>query len=249
MKIVILGAGNVGTNLQHAFALQKINVELVPSRPITVGTSSVSLPGADVYIYAVADNALEDVIAHVDAPKALHLHTSGSAPITVFGDDKPHAGVLYFFQSFSKNHLIDDWSSIPVFIEGKNIDDIAAIYSLALTLTSRIYEANQHDRERLHIAGVFTNNFSNLMFRMAADILKDTQIPFQALLPLIEQTAEKVHSLSPSQAQTGPAQRGDTTIINHQLEVLQNTKTISFTSQEKQQVYELLTSIIGNHKE
>ena len=124
MKIVILGAGNVGTNLQHAFALQKINVELVPSRPITAGTSSVSLPGADVYIYAVADNALEDVIAHVDAPKALHLHTSGSAPITVFGDDKPHAGVLYFFQSFSKNHLIDDWSSIPVFIEGKNIDDV-----------------------------------------------------------------------------------------------------------------------------
>ena len=225
MKIAIIGAGSVGTNLYHAFELKGLKTELVHARPLTNGqiVNDQILNGLDVYIYAVADNALAEVIAKVNAPKALHLHTSGSMPIEVFGADKPHAGVLYFFQSFNRVVLIDDWSTIPCFIEGRNIDDIAAIYSLAQTLTSRIYEANQHDRERLHIAGIFANNYTNLMYRIAAEVLKDTQIPFQALLPLIDQTAAKVHSMSPKDAQTGPAQRGDENVMKHHMEILAAT--------------------------
>lgn len=228
MKIAIIGAGSVGTNLHHAFELKGIRTELVHARPLTAISNQQSpitnhLPLADVYIYTVADQALKEVVALVDAPKALHLHTSGSMPIEVFGEDKPHSGVLYFFQSFSREVLIDDWSTIPCFIEGRNIDDIAAIYSLAQCLTSRIYEANRHDRERLHIAGIFANNYTNLMYRIAAEVLKDTQIPFEALLPLIDRTAAKVHTLKPADAQTGPAQRGDEEVIKHHLEILSAT--------------------------
>ena len=250
MKIVILGRGNVGTNLHHAFEQKGINAELRSARDVVAarkvsGLEVRGLEGADVIIYAIADNALRDVVAAVNAPKALHLHTSGSMPIDVFGSDKPHAGVLYFFQSFSKARLIDDWSGIPVFIEGRNIDDVAAIYTLAQTLSSRIYECTQRDRERLHVAGVFANNFSNLMFRMAADILRDTQIPFAALLPLIDQTAEKIHTMTPKDAQTGPAQRGDENVMNHHLEVLnQAVCGAGFTAQEKSEVYKLLSKLI-----
>ena len=253
MKIVIIGAGSVGTNLYHAFELKGVRTELVHGRPLTAKSptgEAVRLPEADVYIYAIADHALRDVIARVHAPKALHLHTSGTMPKEVFGDDKPHAGVLYFFQSFSREVLIDDWSGIPCFIEGKNIDDVAAIYSLAQTLTSRIYEAPQHDRERLHIAGVFANNYSNLMYRMAEEILKDTQIPFEALLPLIDQTAAKVHSISPRDAQTGPAKRGDKAVIAHQIEVLKKLKVESlkfkgeFSGEELSEVYQALAGLI-----
>ncbi|MBQ7632058.1 MAG: DUF2520 domain-containing protein [Paludibacteraceae bacterium] len=221
MKIAIIGAGSVGTNLHHAFELKGVHTELVHARPLTADPSNVrSIPEAEVYIYAIADHALAEVVSLVRAPKALHLHTSGSMPIEVFGADKPHAGVLYFFQSFSRELLIDDWSGIPCFIEGRNIDDIAAIYSLAQTLTSRIYEANQHDRERLHIAGIFANNYSNMMFRIAEEVLKDTQIPFEALLPLIDQTAAKVHTMRPADAQTGPAKRGDHAVIQKHLDIL-----------------------------
>ena len=201
----------MGTNLHHAFSLKGIKTELIHARPLTAPRppKGGDVPLADVYIYAIADQALREVVSKIHAPKALHLHTSGTMPIEVFGEDKPHSGILYFFQSFSREVLIDEWSGIPCFISGRNIDDIAAIYSLAQTLTSRIYEANQHDRERLHIAGVFANNYTNLMYRIAADILKDTQIPFEALLPLIDNTAAKVHKMAPKDAQTGPAQRGD----------------------------------------
>ena len=244
MRIAIIGAGSVGTNLHHGFALKGIKTELVHGRPLTDEKTSreaiEQLPQADVYIYAIADHALKAVVETVHAPKAIHLHTSGTMPIEVFGPDKPHSGILYFFQSFSRDVLIDEWSGIPCFISGHNIDDIAAIYSLAQTLTSRIYEVNQHDRERLHVAGVFANNFTNLMYRMAQEILGDTQIPFAALLPLIDQTAAKVHTLSPRDAQTGPAKRHDEEVMAHHLEVLQRP--------EQKEVYSLLSKLISNNQ-
>ena len=231
MNIVIIGQGNVATNLDYAFRKKGIACQMVSSRE-----GLDQLPQANVYIYAVRDEALPSVVKQVvGVGKSLHLHTSGTMPITVFGDDKPHAGIFYPFQTFSKACLIEDFSTVPVFFEARGIDDISAVYSLALTITSHVYEATQHDRERLHVAGVFTNNFTNLMYTMAAELLQNTHIPFKALLPLIDETAAKVHTLSPRDAQTGPARRGDENVMNHHLELLND---------EQRQVYQLLSAAI-----
>lgn len=248
MKIAIIGAGSVGTNLHHGLALKGIKAELVHARPLTSAqTPKPDLPQADVYIYTVVDHVLKEVVDAVYAPKALHLHTSGSMPMDVFGEDKPHAGVLYFFQSFSREVLIDDWSTIPCFIEGRNIDDVAAIYSLAQMLTGHIYETTQKDRERLHIAGIFANNYTNLMYRIAADVLNGTQIPFEALLPLIDQTAAKVHSMTPKEAQTGPAKRADEAVMAHHQQVLADfrSQNSDFSGEELSELYRALATLIG----
>ena len=231
MNIVIIGQGNVATNLDYAFRKKGIACQMVSSRE-----GLDQLPQANVYIYAVKDEALASVVAQVQGrERSLHLHTSGTMPITVFGDDKPHAGIFYPFQTFSKARLIEDFSTVPVFFEARGIDDISAVYSLALTITSHVYEATQHDRERLHVAGVFTNNFTNLMYTMAAELLQNTHIPFRALLPLIDETAKKIHTLSPRDAQTGPARRGDENVMNHHLSLL---------NEEQRQVYQLLSDAI-----
>lgn len=231
MNIVIIGKGNVATNLEYAFRKKGIACQMVSSRE-----GLDQLPQANVYIYAVRDEALPSVVKQVvGVGKSLHLHTSGTMPITVFGDDKPHAGIFYPFQTFSKARVIEDFSTVPVFFEARGIDDISAVYSLALTITSHVYEATQHDRERLHVAGVFTNNFTNLMYTMAAELLQNTHIPFKALLPLIDETAAKVHTLSPRDAQTGPARRGDENVMNHHLSLLND---------EQRQVYQLLSNAI-----
>ena len=236
MNIVIVGKGNVATNLDYAFRKKGIACQMVSSRE-----GLDHLPAANVYIYAVRDEALPSVVAQVvGVGKSLHLHTSGTMPITVFGDDKPHAGVFYPFQTFSKARVIEDFSTVPVFFEARGIDDISAVYSLALTITSRVYEASQHDRERLHVAGVFTNNFTNLMYTMAAELLKNTHIPFSALLPLIDETAAKIHTLSPHDAQTGPARRGDENVMNHHLSLL---------TEEQQAIYRLLSDAIQKRNE
>ena len=165
----------------------------------------------------------------------MHLHTSGTMPISVFGDDKPHAGIFYPLQTFSKARVIEDFSTVPVFFEARGIDDISAVYSLALTITSHVYETTQHDRERLHVAGVYACNFANLMYTMAAELLQNTHIPFSALLPLIDETAAKIHTLLPQEAQTGPARRGDENVMAHHLALL---------DEEKRQLYRLLSDAI-----
>ena len=231
MNIVIIGQGNVATNLDYAFRKKGIVCEMVSSRE-----GLDELPLANVYIYAVKDVALAEVVAQVKGKeRAMHLHTSGSMPISVFGDDKPHAGIFYPFQTFSKARLIEDFSTVPIFFEARGIDDISAVYSLALSITSHVYETTQHDRERLHVAGVFTNNFTNLMYTMAAELLQNTHIPFKALLPLIDETAKKIHTLAPRDAQTGPARRGDENVMRHHLSLLGN---------EQQKVYQLLSEEI-----
>lgn len=232
MNIVIIGRGNVATNLHHAFTKKGVVCQMVSSRE---GLNK--LPTANVYIYSVRDEALAEVVSQVQGKeKALHLHTSGSMPMSVFGTDKPHAGVFYPFQTFSKSQLIEDFSTIPVFFEAKGIDDISAVYSLALTITSHVYETTQHDRERLHVAGVYACNFTNLMYTLAAELLSDTHIPFKALLPLIDQTAAKIHTLSPHEAQTGPARRGDENVMAHHKTLLPN--------EELRQIYQLLSDQI-----
>ncbi len=226
MNIVIIGKGNVATNLDYAFRKKGVDCQMVSSRE-----NLENLPAANVYVYAVKDEALVQVIDQVKGKeKALHLHTSGTMPISVFGDDKPHAGIFYPFQTFSKARVIEDFSTVPVFFEARGIDDISAVYSLALTITSHVYEASQHDRERLHVAGVFACNFTNLMYTMAAEILRNTHIPFSALMPLIDETATKIHLLNPNDAQTGPACRGDENVMNHHLSLLTEEKKTIYAS-------------------
>ena len=97
------------------------------------------------------------------------------------------------------------------------------------------------------------------MYRIAADILKDTQIPFEALLPLIDNTAAKVHKMAPADAQTGPAQRGDDAVMGHHVEVLKEAKPHPaspqgeggrprgdvFSAEEKVAVYQALGALIA----
>lgn len=234
MRIILIGQGNVACNMQAAFRKSGMEVPMLSSHE-----GLDSLPdNADVYIYAVADHALSDVINKVHVhPRALHLHTSGTIPLNVFGPDKPHAGILYPFQTFSRAHILPDFNGIPLFIEARGIDDISAVYSLAQMLSPRIYEVTQQERERLHVAGVFVNNFPNLLYGIADELLHNTSIPFQVLLPLIDETAAKVHSLTPREAQTGPARRGDEKVMKHHLEVLQGNT-------DAQQAYQLLSNMI-----
>lgn len=232
MKIVIIGQGNVATSLLAAFTIKHIDTQTVSSRE-----GLDQLPVADCYIYAVRDEALQQVIDQVHVERrCLHLHTSGTMSISVFGEDKPHCGIFYPFMTFSKTKPIEDFSEIPVFFEANAIDDISAIYSLALQITKHVYETTQHDRERLHVAGVFCNNFTNLMYRLAGEQLTGTHVPFSALLPLIDETARKVHTMSPAEAQTGPAIRKDEQVMQHHISLLAND--------ELRSLYKTLSSLI-----
>jgi predicted short-subunit dehydrogenase-like oxidoreductase (DUF2520 family) len=92
---------------------------------------------------------------------------------------------------------------------------------LACTLSDHIYRLDDEKRQIVHIAAVMVNNFTNLLFREAHDILEKEAIPFKVLLPLIRHTVEKIEHLEPAEAQTGPAMRNDLGTMRQHLALLE----------------------------
>ena len=91
---------------------------------------------------------------------------------------------------------------------------------IASALSEKVYEASSEQRKSLHLVAVFTCNCTNHMYVLAAELLKKYGLPFEAMLPLIDETARKVHELEPLAAQTGPAVRYDENVIDEHLRML-----------------------------
>ena len=227
-RVVLVGAGNMATAL--AVALVKAgNVPLaVWSRTAEsaqmladrVGTEWCcdidALPQADVVIISIVDSALRKIAAKVAAkyPDAIILHTAGSIPMNTLHEcGAKRYGVLYPMQTVSKNNVVplDD---VTTFVEG--CDEVVAqhIEQLARTISNKVVYATSEQRSYLHVAAVFACNFSNAVYNMAAELLEKHGLPFEAMLPLIDEAARKVHRMSPADAQTGPARRGDENVMN-----------------------------------
>ena len=174
-----------------------------------------ALPPADVVIISVVDSALRDVAAEVSAlyPDALILHTAGSIPLEALHEaGAVRYGVFYPMQTMSKSNIVP-FDNVTIFIEGNDEVDVAYLQSLASSLSRKVVYATSEQRRFLHIAAVFSCNFPNALYMMAADILERNNLPFDAMLPLIDEAANKVHRMHPLDAQTGPAKRGDSNVM------------------------------------
>lgn len=225
-NIVLLGAGNVATHLAQALLKAGLNLCQIYSRTpeaarelgkktgITFTSEIIEIyPDCDIYIFCINDDALLPFLKNVRInPDALVLHTSGSLPMEVFRGRSGRYGVLYPLQTFTKKRDLD-FREIPLFIEASDADTLKEIKTLAELLSERVVELPSAKRKTLHLAGVFANNFVNHLYATAGKLLEKEGLGFNLLRPLIFETAHKVMLLSPEQAQTGPARRGDDGIL------------------------------------
>ena len=113
-----------------------------------------------------------------------------------------------------------DFTRVPFFIEGCNEQALAVAQSIAGSLSTDVRELSSSDRKYLHLSAVFACNFANHCYALSAQILEKHGLPFQVMLPLIAETAEKVRSLHPREAQTGPAVRYDENVMEAQKQLL-----------------------------
>ena len=236
MKAVIIGSGNVATHLALAFQKKGIIISQVYSRTsvnaellaqklntsFTTHTSGIDR-NADIYIYALKDSSFLHLLKRFDLPKAIHVHTSGSIPMKDFYGYTERYGVFYPLQTFSINKEID-FSNVPICIEANSEKLENELVQLAKLLTTKTYILSSEQRRKVHLAAVFACNFTNYMYDIAHDIVLGAGIEFDILKPLIMETADKVNTLSPREAQTGPAIRYDENIINKHLIMLDNKK-------------------------
>lgn len=234
MKIVMIGAGKLATHLGRALQqgghdiiqVYSHTMENAQTLATAIGGAATDNPDGitddgDAYIFAIKDNVLGEIIPRVAAGNAgrLMLHTAGSMPMDCFRGMAAHYGVLYPMQTFSKQREVD-FRSIPCFIEGSDEHAISVIQQLASSVSDRVYYLSSDDRKYLHLASVWACNFTNHCYAVSAEILGRHKIPFDVMLPLIDETAAKVHELTPIEAQTGPAVRYDENVIREQAKLM-----------------------------
>jgi len=245
-KITMIGAGNLALHLSHALRHAGHEIVQVYSRtersasflanqlncPFTTEIDKIT--PSDLAIIAVNDDAIEEVEKHIDFPK---VHTSGTKGLECLTNS--NTGVFYPLQTFSKESEVN-FKTIPICIESNDEALRPLLHQLGTSISEKVYTLNSHQRRQLHIAAVIACNFSNLMYRFSQEICEEHEIPFEILHPLILETANKIQSLQPSKAQTGPAQRGDDLTLQKHLSLLENNS-------ELQTIYKTLSDSIKKH--
>jgi predicted short-subunit dehydrogenase-like oxidoreductase (DUF2520 family) len=248
IRITLIGSGNVAQHLIKAFSKSEaVEIAQVFSRKKETLASLIDydkivndfedLKEADLYIIVVSDNAISEVSQKLPFNNQLVVHTSGAASIETL-DDKNRKGVFYPLQTFSKNKDID-LSVIPICLEAENTFDFRVLETVAKSISNAIFPINSEQRKALHVAAVFVNNFTNHLYQIGQEICDENQVSFEILKPLIQETAEKIKTLNPIDAQTGPAKRNDSSTIKAHLNYL--------TKENQKNIYKILTQSIQHN--
>ena len=235
-----MALNNSGHNILKVISRSGKNTErLAGILGCEYGNKPVIPPASEVVIAAVNDDALYSLMKEINIPdNTVIAHTAGSVGLEVFERHITDFGVFYPLQTFTMGRDYD-FHSIPLFIEANNKKSHSVLKSLALTVSEKVFDLSSEKRRYLHLAAVFVCNFVNHMYYAGKEITGMAGMEFNVLLPLLEETLEKVYELGPERSQTGPAIRNDKKTIEKHLDLL------SF-SPDLQKMYRVITGAIIN---
>lgn len=228
-SITIIGNGNVAWLYYHNMKKQGLYVNCISSR----GEIREEDLKSDLIIIAVSDKAIEEVAGKLKIKDSILVHTSGTVDIEVLKSAENY-GIFYPLQTITKGIQID-FSNVPLCIDANNEKSLISLKLLAKRLTDKVYEINTSQRQELHLAAVFANNFTNHLLGVAKQILERKNIPFDIIFPLIDQTIVKAKQNNPFDVQTGPSKR-------QEIAIMENHK--SRLDDDEREIYEVLSKKI-----
>ncbi len=225
-KIYVVGYGNLGKHLSEYFIQNSINFggiftdQSISIEGIEIYSKSAinqTLKSGDVLFVTTKDDEIASVIRQVENPDVVKIYCSGSVSLESLSTIS-NCGAWYPLYSFSGNASID-WNKVPVFIEYSNEYVFELLSNICGELNKEFHVLNSQNRKQLHLAAVFANNFVNACFIGANEVIKENEsLKFDFLLPIIQQTIEKVAIENPKDCQTGPAKRHDeNTLLEHSI--------------------------------
>jgi predicted short-subunit dehydrogenase-like oxidoreductase (DUF2520 family) len=209
----------------------------------TESTNYISLINkkADFYLVAVTDDAIHQIVSELKLPaKKVVAHTAASVSKDVLKPVAEHYGVFYPLQSLRKE--IKTLPDVPVFFDGNDAVAKKLLENLAHSIAQeKVAAAGDDARMKLHVAAVIVSNFTNHLYTLAEEYCRKEGLNFTQLLPLIEETAVRIKTVSPRQAQTGPAIRHDKETLHKHIELLKDHPQLK-------NIYILLTESIQQTK-
>ena len=189
---------------------------------------------SDFLIIAVNDDAISEVAMHLLDYKGLVVHTSGTKTSEVLNRIERY-GVFYPLQTMSKERELS-FDDVPLLIYANSPEDLIRLRGFAKQLSSIVKYCDDEHRKAIHLTAVFVSNFTNVMLGIGDKLLKDTGLSLSVMRPLVKEMIEKSFDISPENALTGPARRGDlATIQSHREMLSDNPKEI--------EIYNILTKI------
>ena len=239
MRIVIFGSGNVASVLGRLCKKNGHEIIQVISRNVTHAkvlgdelncrftdnTGSIET-AAELYLVAIHDSALYDLNSNIHLGNKLIVHTAGSVSKDVLKNVSVNYGVLYPLQSIRREMQYEN--EIPFLVDGNTEETKTLIEDIAKTISSNVTKANDEERLKLHVAAVVVSNFTNHLYALAEDFCQKENIDFKLLLPLIKETAGRLDTISPAEAQTGPAARNDIFTLEKHLQLLSDHPRLKY---------------------
>jgi predicted short-subunit dehydrogenase-like oxidoreductase (DUF2520 family) len=238
ITLTIIGAGNLAWHLCHAFTDKGFKIDKIINRSAgsaaglasEIGTKyttnfGVSNSESDFTILAIDDSFIEHTLDKMNVSNTIILHTSGSTDMDIFKTRTEKFGVLYPVQSFTKNKRVS-FSGIPVCIEASDQSTLDLLLKLASGISNNVQVMSSEKRRILHLAAVIANNFTNHLIARAFDFLEKNEIDKQLILPLLEETFEKIKLFGSGDSQTGPARRNNVEILRKHLEIIKDEQEL-----------------------
>ena len=228
LRVILIGSGNVATILGEALLKAGVEIVQVYDRKIQQAATlakKLSAKAIDdlsrvdhkpaLIIIAVKDDAIPGIVKKIKVHDGIVVHTSGSVGMNVL-KKFPQYGIFYPLQTFTSGRKIS-LENVPICLEAGDYETLFSLSNIAESISTQVYHLDSKQREAVHLAAVFANNFTNCMYAIAEEIVDKNNLPFDILRPLIAETAKKVQSMSPVEAQTGPAMRNDKLVLKKQL--------------------------------
>lgn len=253
MNIIVVGSGNVATHLAQGLYKNGVNIIAVISRNIANAQNLAEKVDAEAYdnmkkypswgkedlvLVAVKDDAILEVLKSGLLSQSNVAHTSGSFNSMLMNEFCLSFGAFYPFQTFRKTAAVD-LSIVPFFIEMSSAESLKKVEFLAKKLSQTVQAISSEERKKLHLSGVFLNNFIYFILDKTKNLCIEHGISQEMLKPLLQQTITFALDY-PENLQTGPAKRGDIETIKGHIELLgQNNPYLA-------EIYKTMSYLIYN---
>ena len=233
MKIVIIGSGNIATFYGVRFKenghqiVQVLSPNLEHAQTLAAQLQCEAIQDynhlnkeAEVYILGVRDNILYELGTTLKLPGKYIIYGAGAVPLSVLESISEHIICLWCMFSVQKNKLPTQ-RQFPVIYNALSENDQTLALQWASMLSDAPYLLSDHQKARTHLTAVFVNNFTNHLYAIAHQLMAESNIDFSLLMPMIQDTAQKIQYELPEKLQTGPAVRNDTHTLNEQMNQLE----------------------------
>lgn len=242
-SVAFVGSGKVATGFANLFHDAGFTITGIYSRNIETGralAAKVEAPffdsakelKADLILVAVADQHVIELVNSFSV-KQLVVYSAGSISLDVIEDKKSRA-VFYPLQTFTEGRNLKA-DEIPILLEATTKTLKRKLEAICEDIGFSFQHCDSEKRKKIHLSAVFLNNFVNHLVYISQEEANKNKLDWSLFQPLLNETFEKLKTLSPFEAQTGPAKRNDRLIIENHLSYLEG---------RNKEIYKLLSQNI-----